>query len=219
MCHKDRYDYSKVKFVNGKSKVIIVCKKHGNFLQLPSSHLAGRGCAKCGKEVIAKKFRKTNNKFIEDAKRVHGNRYKYDKTSYIGKRGKVIIYCKNHGYFSQDPYSHLSGTGCPLCSCSVPIDKRFLYILKDINKPYLYKIGFATNVKSRVEKVNMNNTDDNSNIIEVASFKEKGGFEKIVHGYFNQYRVTHPTAVDGKTEWFDFSKINIRTVVDYLESL
>ena len=30
--HGNKYDYSKVKYVNAKTKICIVCKEHGDFL-------------------------------------------------------------------------------------------------------------------------------------------------------------------------------------------
>lgn len=45
--HGDRYDYTKVVYVKALSKVIIICKKHGEFQQKPSKHMAGQGCVKC----------------------------------------------------------------------------------------------------------------------------------------------------------------------------
>jgi Zn ribbon nucleic-acid-binding protein len=50
--HGDKYDYSKVKYVNGKTKVTIICPEHGEFEQMPSSHIKGHGCVKCGFEMI-----------------------------------------------------------------------------------------------------------------------------------------------------------------------
>ena len=37
--HGDRYDYSKVEYVNNQTKVCIICKKHGEFWQRPLDHL------------------------------------------------------------------------------------------------------------------------------------------------------------------------------------
>lgn len=42
--HWNKYDYSKVEYVNNKTKVYIICHEHGEFLQVPSSHLRGHGC-------------------------------------------------------------------------------------------------------------------------------------------------------------------------------
>ena len=36
--HGNRYDYSKVEYINTRSKVAIFCKEHGDFKQLPKSH-------------------------------------------------------------------------------------------------------------------------------------------------------------------------------------
>ena len=53
--HGNKYDYSRVSYKKAKTKVEIVCKKHGPFLQTPDSHLSGRGCRKCGFAATAKK--------------------------------------------------------------------------------------------------------------------------------------------------------------------
>lgn len=45
--HGDKYDYSKVDYVNSCTKVCIVCHEHGEFWQNPHGHLTGRGCQKC----------------------------------------------------------------------------------------------------------------------------------------------------------------------------
>ena len=47
--HGDRYDYSKVKYVNMSTKVVIICHIHGEFLQTPDKHLRKRGCPNCAK--------------------------------------------------------------------------------------------------------------------------------------------------------------------------
>jgi len=45
--HNNKYDYSKSKYENIDKKVIIICKKHGEFLQTPHRHLSSQGCPKC----------------------------------------------------------------------------------------------------------------------------------------------------------------------------
>ena len=49
--HGNRYDYSKVELINNKLNVIIICKKHGEFLQSPVNHYYGKGCQKCANEM------------------------------------------------------------------------------------------------------------------------------------------------------------------------
>ncbi|MBQ2441354.1 MAG: hypothetical protein II502_04090, partial [Paludibacteraceae bacterium] len=50
--HGDKYDYSKVEYVNSKTKVCVVCPEHGEFWQTPNSHSRGVGCSKCAKERL-----------------------------------------------------------------------------------------------------------------------------------------------------------------------
>lgn len=45
--HKDTYDYSQTIYVNSKSKVDIICKKHGKFSKNAAAHLMGEGCPIC----------------------------------------------------------------------------------------------------------------------------------------------------------------------------
>ena len=45
--HGDKYDYFKVKYVNNRTHVEIICPKHGSFMQTPNDHLDGCGCPKC----------------------------------------------------------------------------------------------------------------------------------------------------------------------------
>lgn len=45
--HGDKYDYSKVNYVNKDTKVCIICPEHGEFWQTPHVHLNGHGCPKC----------------------------------------------------------------------------------------------------------------------------------------------------------------------------
>ncbi len=45
----DKFDYSKVNYVNFHTKVIIICPKHGEFEQTPSNHMHF-DCLKCGIE-------------------------------------------------------------------------------------------------------------------------------------------------------------------------
>ena len=46
--HGDRYNYKKSKYVSNTSKVIIICRSHGEFIQTTDSHMRGKGCPTCG---------------------------------------------------------------------------------------------------------------------------------------------------------------------------
>lgn len=45
--HGDKYDYSKVEYVNNYTKICIICPEHGEFWQKPNGHLTGNGCRRC----------------------------------------------------------------------------------------------------------------------------------------------------------------------------
>lgn len=113
--HGERYDYSNVKYVNNRLNVKIICQKHGEFFQTPSNHLQNHGCPKCKSETSAIRQRKLPDKFISDARKIHGNLYDYSKIIYKNSHTKIDIICKIHRNFKQTPGNHLSGYGCPLC--------------------------------------------------------------------------------------------------------
>jgi membrane carboxypeptidase/penicillin-binding protein len=69
--HGDKYDYSKVNYIKNKSKIIIICKRHGEFKQTPNSHLSGMGCFKCGREICNDKLKKSREDFIKEAIEKH----------------------------------------------------------------------------------------------------------------------------------------------------
>tara|TARA_B110000977_G_scaffold201073_1_gene293988 strand:+ start:52 stop:4359 length:4308 start_codon:yes stop_codon:yes gene_type:complete len=47
--HGHEYDYSKVIYKNAKTKIEIICSKHGSFFQSPDNHKNGKGCMVCNK--------------------------------------------------------------------------------------------------------------------------------------------------------------------------
>lgn len=108
--HGDKYDYSKSKYKNLKTKIVITCPIHGDFEQKPIKHLSGQGCPVCANNV-----RQTTESFIERSRKIHGTKYSYDKTVYNGRHSKVTITCPIHGDFEQTPNDHLRGRGCRLC--------------------------------------------------------------------------------------------------------
>ena len=114
--HGEVYDYSIVEYKKAHEKVKILCKKHGEFEQIPSDHFSGHGCHKCGIEQNANNCRSNNTEFIEKAKSIHNNKYDYSKIDYVNSDTKIIIICQEHGDFEQRPYDHLSGKGCSKCS-------------------------------------------------------------------------------------------------------
>ena len=114
--HGNKYDYSKVNYVNSQTKVCIICPEHGEFWQTPNMHLMGRGCAKCANELRQKNLSSNTEEFISKAREVHGDKYDYSKIKYVNSDTKVCIICPEHGEFWQIPFAHLNGQGCPKCA-------------------------------------------------------------------------------------------------------
>ncbi|AXF52562.1 MAG: hypothetical protein [Caudoviricetes sp.] len=113
--HSDKYNYSLVEYVNARTKVNIVCKKHGVFSQTPDGHLHGGGCPKCGSYRTGLSRKLTTQEFIKKAITKHGDRYNYGLVDYKKNSIKIKIICHIHDVFNQTPSDHLNGNGCPCC--------------------------------------------------------------------------------------------------------
>jgi DNA-directed RNA polymerase subunit RPC12/RpoP len=106
----DKYNYSLSVYINDKTKLKIICTKHGMFEQVPYSHLGGNGCPKC-----ANNQQSCNREFISKAQIIHANKYDYSLVNYTNNHTKVKITCLEHGVFEQAPFAHLSSNGCHRC--------------------------------------------------------------------------------------------------------
>lgn len=115
--HNLKYDYSKVIYTRTKDHVVIICRKHGEFLCKPNNHLSGKGCKKCANEKMANERRPSLEAFICKANKVHNNRYDYSEIKeYKNARDKIAIICNKHGIFIQKANAHLMGKGCKKCA-------------------------------------------------------------------------------------------------------
>jgi hypothetical protein len=114
--HGGKYCYDQIKNYQANSKVPIICPAHGLFMMMPSNHLTSQGCKVCGVNRRANKCRSSGEKFIDQANRIHKNKYSYAQVNYLNARTKVIIECAKHGPFQQTPDSHLKGYGCNTCA-------------------------------------------------------------------------------------------------------
>jgi len=165
--HNFRYDYSKVEYIDSRTKVTIICKLHGEFTQTPANHKFGQNCPTCGIIASNKNSTKSQSSWVTRAVATHKNKYDYSNSVYLGADKQIEIKCKIHGIFSQRALSHLKGHGCKKCAVENKLKvatlgktSGFIFFL---NKPtklyyvkietpqgYLYKIGITTKaVKER----------------------------------------------------------------------
>ena len=112
LVHGDKYDYSKVVYVDSNTKVCIIDPEYGEFLQTPANHLLGMGCPKREQIAIDKLKQAIVENFIKNARLVHGDKYDYSKVNYVNGKTKVCIIDPDYGEFWQKPNDHLKGCGC-----------------------------------------------------------------------------------------------------------
>lgn len=125
--HGDRYEYDRTVYVNNRTKLIITCREHGDFEQIPKDHMHGAGCPSCGRLATTAAKTLTTETFIAKARAVHGGRYDYSKSVYVNTRTPIIITCPEHGDFEQLPSGHASGKGCASCGgTGLLTDERFV---------------------------------------------------------------------------------------------
>ena len=172
--HGDKYDYSKVDYKKSGEKVAIICPIHGVFYQTPNSHLNGRGCRKCGDEKTHERCNKGLEAFIEQSKKVHGNKYDYSKATYIRNRIKTEIICPTHGSFFQTPTCHLRGEGCPKC--------RYVNIAA----------GQALTTEEFIKRAREKHGDKyDYSKVEYRGYEEYVTIGCPIHGYFQQSPDSH----------------------------
>lgn len=139
--HGDDYDYSKVEYVNNKTKILVKCNKCGlEFEVRPDNHLNKKsGCPKCNKQSP---FKKKTMDFIKELKEIYGDKYDYSKVEYINNKTKVCIICPKHGEFWQTPSHLLHGISCTKCSNNYrPTKDELLMILKKKYPTYDFNLS------------------------------------------------------------------------------
>lgn len=114
--HGNRYDYSKVIYVDYKKPVVIGCPEHGEFLQTPDNHYRGQGCSKCRNKKLMTDRQMPFMAFVKRAQRIHGDKFTYlcDEWKSLNK-SKIKVTC-SHGSFEQLAVNVLSGRiSCQKC--------------------------------------------------------------------------------------------------------
>ena len=110
--HGDKYDLSKVEYINHKIPVTIICPIHKNFFISPFVFLRGSGCKQCS--IYSQT--KSQEQFVAEAHRIHNNLYDLSKVVYKNSHTNVIVTCTKHGDFCIKPNKLLIGQGCSQCS-------------------------------------------------------------------------------------------------------
>lgn len=112
----DRFNYSKVEYINSNTPITLICKEHGEFNVDMYKHLYSKDglCPLCNKITVNKE---KASAFIKKSKEKFGDKFDYSKVEYVDSQTPVTLICKEHGEFRVNMYAHLySKDGlCPLC--------------------------------------------------------------------------------------------------------
>ena len=149
--HNGLYSYSKTKYKDSHTKVVVIDPEYGEFLVTPSNHLRGKGNPIRGTKSAADKIRLTREDFVQRARQVHGDLYDYSKVEYINDFTKVRIIDPEYGEFWQIPGNHLKGHGNPeRFGNKKKTTKRFIEEAKEVHGDlYDYsKVEYQNNSKS-----------------------------------------------------------------------
>lgn len=123
--HGDMYDLSKMKYINKRIKIELICKTHGSFITRSEQVFRGQGCPRCGEIIVAQKQTLTYKQVIERSNKIHKNKYKYHDVKYSKLKDNLKIECPKHGIFFQVAEAHIrQKQGCPKCSYELTGDLK-----------------------------------------------------------------------------------------------
>jgi len=112
--HGNKYDYSKVVYINSTTDVCIICHKHGEFWQTPVGHLQGRGCKDCWSERLSKATK--GKPKISARKMLFGVAY-VDVDYAVCKTNAYVVWCDMLRRCYSEKYHKKKPTykGCSVC--------------------------------------------------------------------------------------------------------
>ena len=173
--HLDKYDYSKVKYINVRTDIIIICPEHGEFTQKARAHLHGNGCNLCANNTRSKKTLIPWEEQVQQIAEIHKNKYDYSKVIYKGASKKIIVICPEHGEFSICVINHKKGQGCPSCNKNNILYNNKAYTQKEIIDKFISIWG---------------NTYDYSKV-KYINCKTKVNILCNIHGQFTKFPLNH----------------------------
>lgn len=97
--------------------VTLICPDHGRQTSTPRALIINQyKCTDCAIEVMKSKTTKGYEDFLEYARRVHGDKYKYPyPEEYVNRKSILTLVCPEHGEFKKKVQKHLAGQACFRC--------------------------------------------------------------------------------------------------------
>jgi len=131
----------------------------------------------------------TFEEFVTKARKIHGNKYRYDENTFVNMRTKMRIYCTEkdengieHGWFEQMPYHHLNGHGCRKCVAESN-RKRFSFTTEKC----VEKLKELWGNRFIYDYVNYKNYDTKVDVV----CKKHGKFPITPHDHLNGHGCPH----------------------------
>lgn len=107
------YTYPEIEETLNKSIITAHCIKHNvSFSKKLFNLLRGDCCRMC---KLENKTAGNLKQFVENSKKLYGDKFDYSKFIYIHKYYSGIIVCPAHGEFKRTPLDHLNGISCRRC--------------------------------------------------------------------------------------------------------
>jgi hypothetical protein len=152
--HGDKYDYSKVNYINNKTNVCIICPKHGEFWQMPTHHLHGSGCPNCYNSKLEDKTEKELlSKNILFEKRKHFKWLGGQHLDFFLPKNNIAIECQGIQHFKP---SDFGGKGKDFTNKRFNEDrKRDKKKLEKCNENniFLFYINYNDSVKEKIDEL------------------------------------------------------------------
>lgn len=214
---KSENSFGEFVYLGAQKYCTITCVKHGDYKTKPNWLLSsGSTCQLCCNERTRERLTYDTQKFKKLAKDVHGDRYCYDLTEYVGCRDCVRITCTEHGTFEKIPYLHLQGSGCPECVTNgygasdyekVCPEGSSIYLMKfESSCEMFYKIGISKKPSYRSNDI----SKDSGYAVDVLFEMHHEDARKIwhlendLHNIFHYFKYKPQVDFKGKTECFSF---------------
>ena len=156
--HKDKYDYSRVEYIDSKTKICIICPIHGEFWQTPANHLKGDGCPKCKTSImenkVIKKLGDENIDFIYEYRPSFLNNGKsHQSIDFYLPKHNIGIECQGKQHFEPIDFA---GKGEKWASMLFVNNVRRDKIKKELCKKNgieIFYINYNENVNNKLEEI------------------------------------------------------------------
>lgn len=161
----------------------------------------------------------TTENFIEEAKRIHGDKYDYRKTEYEKSKKKVLVTCNKHGDFLISPNHHLNrGQGCSKCGHKVQSNEEIIARAKKIHgDKYDYSKFIFKNSHEKTVIICLHHGECPITPGHHLSGKgcKKCGFQKIAQQKNDKERLKFlnhlKTLIESQGDHYDYSKVEYKS--------